>query len=281
MVNSLDFANYWNAAQYNDNGSKQFSDEVMENIVKYMNGEFTDPSQPEYYGTTAGTNGKWNNYTSAFANTDWFAEHYKKNVPSTQHNLSLSGGNDRMTWLISGSYLLQNGLIRHGHDEQNRYTTNAKIGAWLADWARVDYNIKWTRTDYTRPFYLDGHFYHNIARRWPTCPVIDPNGHYMNEMEIAELEDMGTYDTAQDLFTQQLRFTFTPLAGWNIVADGAMRNSTAKTAYSMTPVYYYDVNDEPFIRNSDYAQHLMSMTATLARTTTPSTFSPTTPAHSG
>ena len=30
MVNSLDFANYWNAAQYNDNGSKQFSDEVME-----------------------------------------------------------------------------------------------------------------------------------------------------------------------------------------------------------------------------------------------------------
>ncbi len=252
MVNSLDFANYWNAAQYNDNGSKQFSDEVMENIVKYMNGEFTDPSQPEYYGTTAGTNGKWNNYTSAFANTDWFAEHYKKNVPSTQHNLSLSGGNDRMTWLISGSYLLQNGLIRHGHDEQNRYTTNAKIGAWLADWARVDYNIKWTRTDYTRPFYLDGHFYHNIARRWPTCPVIDPNGHYMNEMEIAELEDMGTYDTAQDLFTQQLRFTFTPLAGWNIVADGAMRNSTAKTAYSMTPVYYYDVNDEPFIRNSDY-----------------------------
>ena len=65
----------------------------MANIKKYMNGEFTDPSQPEYWGTTANVeNGKWNNYGSAFANTDWFEEFYKKNVPSTQHNLSLSGG---------------------------------------------------------------------------------------------------------------------------------------------------------------------------------------------
>lgn len=252
MTNSLEWATYFNAAQYNTNGGAVFNDETMANIVKFMNGEFTDPNQPEYYGTTAGSNGKWNNYGSAFANTDWFKEHYKKNVPSTQHNISLSGGTEKVTWLISGSYLLQNGLIRHGHDEYNRYTTNAKIGAELASWARVDYNTKWTRTDYERPFYMDAHFYHNIARRWPTCPVIDPNGHYMNEMEISELEDMGIRNEKSDLFTQQLRFTFTPLAGWNIVADGAMRVTNNKTNYGMQPVSYYDVNDQPFLRDSDY-----------------------------
>lgn len=92
-----------------------------------MNGEFTDPSQPEYWGTTANVeNGKWNNYGSAFANTDWFEEFYKKNVPSTQHNLSLSGGTEKFNWSVSGSFLLQNGLISHGHDELDRYTLNSK-----------------------------------------------------------------------------------------------------------------------------------------------------------
>lgn len=252
MVNSLEWATYFNIAQYNSNGGSVYNNETMENIKKYLNGEFTDPTQPEYYGTTANSSGRWNNYGSAFANTNWFKEHYKENVPSTQHNISVSGGTDKVTYLISGSYLLQNGLIRHGHDENNRFTTNAKIGAELADWVRVDYNTKWTRTDYERPFYMDSHFYHNIARRWPTCPVIDPNGYYMNEMEIYELEDMGIYNSISDLYTQQLRFTFTPLKGWNIVADGAMRTTNSKTTQGMQPVSYYDVEGKPFLRDSDY-----------------------------
>lgn len=44
----------------------------MKNIRDYMDGKFTDPTKPEYYGTVAGSDGKWNNYGGAFANTDWF-----------------------------------------------------------------------------------------------------------------------------------------------------------------------------------------------------------------
>lgn len=72
----------------------------MEKILKFQRGEFNDPTQPEYYGTTANLdNKKWNNYGGAFANTDWFDEFYKKNVPSTQHNISLSGGSEKSTGL--------------------------------------------------------------------------------------------------------------------------------------------------------------------------------------
>ena len=160
MANSLQFATYFNTANINAGGSNIFSDETMANIKKYMNGEFTDPSQPEYWGTTANVeNGKWNNYGSAFANTDWFEEFYKKNVPSTQHNLSLSGGTEKFNWSVSGSFLLQNGLISHGHDELDRYTLNSKIGAELASWARLDYSTKWTHKDYEKPQYLTGLFF--------------------------------------------------------------------------------------------------------------------------
>lgn len=254
MVNSLDFANYWNAAQINDGGSAVFSPETIENIKKFMNGEFTDPTDPRYYGTTPNySEGKWNNYTNAFANTDWFKEHYKENVPSTQHNLSLSGGTEKVNWMVSGSFLLNNGLIRHGKDQLNRYTFNSKIGAELADWIRMEYSTKWTRKDYEKPMYLTkANFFHNIARRWPTCPIVDPNGRWMAEMEIYELEDGGINQKVEDEFTQQLKFIVNPLEGWNIYLEGAMRNSNYNEKEEVIPIYNYNINDEPMLRNSDY-----------------------------
>lgn len=252
MVDSYAFATFFNAANKNAGAGNYFSDETMENILKFQRGEFTDPTQPEYYGTTAGSNGRWNLYGGAFANTDWFEEFYKKNVPSTQHNLSLSGGSEKFVWSVSGSFLLQNGLIKHGHDELDRYTINAKIGAQLTDWIRLDYTNKWTRKDYTKPQYLTGLFFHNIARRWPTCFPIDPNGHWGEGMEIAELEDGGTYNENNDLFTQQLRFTIEPLKEWRIHLEGSMRNTYNKTTTNRIPVYHYTVDNTPFLRNSGY-----------------------------
>lgn len=252
MTNSLEWAGLFNEAQYNELGAYVFTEETLERMRKFINGEYTDPSQPEYYGTLPGSNNRWTKWQGSFANTNWFDEYYKKNVPSTQHNISLSGGNENVNWLISGSYLLQNGLMRHGHDENNRYTTNAKISAKLVSWARVDFNMKWTRIDFERPVYMEGLFFHNIARRWPNCPVIDPNGHYMEEMEVLELEDMGIRYEKSDMLSQQIKFTFTPLEGWNIVADAAMRTNNSKTKYSVNPVSYYGVDDTPFLRDSGY-----------------------------
>lgn len=252
MTNSLEWAATFNDAQFNEVGSLVFKEETLERMAKFIRGEYTDPNTPEYYGILPGSNNTWSKWQGAFANTNWFDEYYKKNVPSTQHNISISGGNDNVNWLISGSYLLQNGLMRHGHDQNNRYTTNAKFGAKLASWARLDYNMKWTRVDFQRPVYMEGLFFHNIARRWPNMPVIDPNGHYMDEMEIAELEQMGKRFEKSDMMSQQLRFTFTPLEGWNIVVDGAMRTNNNKTNYSVNPVTYYYVDDTPFIRDSGY-----------------------------
>ena len=252
MVNSLQFAEYFNAAGINSGSGVTFDAETMERIKTYMNGGYTDPTTPEYYGTVDGGNGDWRDYGGAFANTNWFNEFYKKNVPSTQHNLSLSGGNDNVSWLISGGYLQNNGLIRHGHDELDRYNMNAKINAKLAPWARVEYSTKWSRQTFERPQYLEPLFFHNIARRWPTCPVVDPNGHWFRGMEIEELETGGITKNRDDLFTQQLNFTFTPLEGWNIHADGAMRTNYYKTTTSKIPNTWWNVNNEPSIRDSGY-----------------------------
>lgn len=68
----------------------------------------------------------------------------------TEHNLSISGGTEKLTYDRSGSFLNQNGLIRHGEDNFNRYTMNAKISAKPAEWVTLNYTSKWTREDYNR-----------------------------------------------------------------------------------------------------------------------------------
>ena len=55
-----------------------FDEAALERIKNYQTGKYTDPNTPEYYGAKAGNDGKWQNYTGSFANTDWFKEFYKK-----------------------------------------------------------------------------------------------------------------------------------------------------------------------------------------------------------
>ena len=107
---------------------------------------------------------KWNE--GAYDNVDWFNEFYKSWVPSQEHNLSISGGNEKTQYVLSGNFLGQNGLLRHGDDYMNRYTLNGKITTQLASWAKLTYTTRWTREDYGRPSYMNGLFFHNVARKW-------------------------------------------------------------------------------------------------------------------
>lgn len=252
MLDSYSFALYWNEAQRNVDGGAQFNAETLQKIQNFQAGMYTDPSTPEYYGAYLNNQNRWGQYGSSFANTNWFDEFYNKNVPSTQHNISVSGGTDKFNYLISGSYLLQNGLIRHGHDELNRYTTNVKLGAQLAKWIRVDYLNRWTRKNYEKPQYLTGLFFHNIARRWPTCYPVDPNGHWADGMEIAELEEGGEYHEYEDNYVQQLKVTIEPVKDWKIYLEGSLGITNTKSTTSRFPVYAYDGDNQPYLKDSGY-----------------------------
>ena len=224
-----------------------FNEEQLGRIKTYMEGGYTDPTKPEYYGTIAGTNGRWQNYGGSFANTNWFDEFYEKWVPSQEHNLSISGGNEKITYLLSGSFLDQNGLLRHGTDKFQRYTLNSKISVKLADWVTMNYNNKWTREAYDRPTYMTGLFFHNIARRWPTCFVKDPNGHWAADMEILQMEEGGKQNNEKNWMTNQLQFVFEPIKDWHINLEGSLRQFNEKSHWAVLPIYGYDTNNQPYL----------------------------------
>lgn len=248
MVDSYTFANYWNVANGNDGNGAIFNETALNRIKTYMTGGYTDPTKDEYYGVEANLgNNKYNAYAGAFANTDWFDVFYKNWVPSQEHNISLSGGTDKVTYFVSGNFLGQNGLIAFGEDNFNRYTLTGKISAKLAKWATMNYTTKWTREDYNRPTYMTGLFFHNIARRWPTCPVYDPHGHLFPEMETIQLEEGGKEMNQRNYYTNQMQFVFEPVKDWHITLDGSLRQMTRSNHWEVLPIYGYYVDNTPYL----------------------------------
>lgn len=247
MLPSDKFARYWNRAAANSGSTPVFDAETLQRIDDYIAGRIDKTTIPQENGRD------WGSYTLANANTDWFAEFYGRKAPAHQHNLSVSGGNERTSFRVSGSFQNTNGLLRFGRDKLDRYSIDAKVSTKLAEWARLDYATKWTREDYTRPTYLTFAmwgsprlFMHNIARRWPNVPVYDPNGHLMDGMETAAMRDGGEQTTQRNYYTNQLAFVFEPVKDWRINIEGNMRTFNDRQHYEVLPIYAYYVDETPY-----------------------------------
>lgn len=258
MMDSYQFAQFYNKAAKNAGMGAVFSDEVMERIVKFQNNSWSDEERE--MGLDSGTlpkpNGtQWEQYVGSHANTDWFSEQYQSWAPSMEHNISVSGGNEKVTYSVSGSLLDVEGLLRHGGDNLNRYNLSGKINAKLNDYVTLNYNSKWIRQIYDRPSYLTGLFFHNIARRWPTCAVTDPNGYYTEGSEINQLRDGGRDKEERDWTYNQVQLVIEPIKNWKIYAEGNLRTETWFNQWEVLPVYYHDTEGNPVGMNwnGDYA----------------------------
>lgn len=67
--------------------------------------------------------------------TDWQEEVFNRNAPTTDHQISISGGNAKSNYFISGSYLYQEGIVggNYNHSNYGRYTLRANNNYTLFD----------------------------------------------------------------------------------------------------------------------------------------------------
>ncbi len=84
----------------------------------------------EAYGN-AGQTGPFSNPSQSAANTDWQDLVLNKNAPMLNHQLSVSGGTDDISYYLSLGILNQEGLIAKGKSDYDRYNfranTNMKV----------------------------------------------------------------------------------------------------------------------------------------------------------
>ena len=236
MMDSYQFAQFFNRAAMNQGGSPVFDETTMQRIIDYQAGKITSGSQVR-------PDGYYSENVLANANTDWFDKMYKKVVPSHEHNLSVSGGSDKITYLVSGSFMKQNGFINYNSDDFKRYTLNARIKADLSKYVTLVYGSKWIREDYDKPSYLGDLFYDSIARTWPTCPEYHDNGNYGSTM-VYRLLYAGRNIDQKDQTYNQLQLTIEPIKDWKIYAEGNMRTINRMNHSELLPIPWINAAGE-------------------------------------
>lgn len=244
MMDSYTFANYYNQGALNAGWGAIFTNETMKRMMDFQaaggtsaGGLMTDGN---VWGKPAG-----DPFTMGYANTDWYNELYRDNALSQNHNLSISGGNDKLNYYASLGYLDYNGMLRHGSDGQNRYNASGKISSRLADWVTFNYSMRLIRQDMNRPTNFGGGFYEKIGRQtWPNLPIYDENGYYHNsnaDTPAMMLALGGVRQTQTDRIYQQAAFILEPIKNWRTHFEFNYSINSQDVRQTRLPYYNHDV----------------------------------------
>lgn len=149
LVDAYGYAYLYNEAYLNDHpgAKKPFSDETVE---KYRTGEL--------------------------ASTDWYKEALTGSGFEHQHNLSLSGGNDKTTYNMYLGYLSQEGVTKD--IDYNRINARMNITSQINKYITLGLNASGYRGTQQDAWAGYNQVIQGISRSHPTDPVYDEDGNF-------------------------------------------------------------------------------------------------------
>ena len=265
MMNSVDFASWMNDARTNTGSSVFFENDRMKQIIAYHN---ATPYTPGVRKADDGTllyaipakpdNSVWQDgYAYGIDDIDWYNVVYKRTAFAHEHNASVSGGNDKFNYYVSGNYLYNGGFMDMGSDNYKRFNGTAKIGAQLARWIRMNYNMRFTRANYKRPSALTNGLYSDMARQgWPVLPLYDRNGYLFSSPSPALGLKTGGQDRKEtDIIYHQLSFILEPVRNWITHVDFNYKIDNSIRHWDSQRTYNHNVAGEPVIYNQNSNVH--------------------------
>ena len=86
-----------------------------------------------------------------YANFDWYHYLFKDEHPNTSHSISLSGGNSKVKYMLSGNYYSEEGLFRQDPDRLQRINFRSKISFEINKWLKISNNTSYYNYQYYYP----------------------------------------------------------------------------------------------------------------------------------
>lgn len=114
-----------------------------------------------------------------YGSTDYYGELYKNNTAAFENNISVSGGGEKATFLVSGRFLKQDGLFRYNTDDYNTKNIRARGSIEAFPWLTVENNTDYSTVNYHNPINVGegGGIWRNIGDEGhPTMPLFNPDG---------------------------------------------------------------------------------------------------------
>ncbi|MVN20477.1 SusC/RagA family TonB-linked outer membrane protein [Mucilaginibacter arboris] len=251
MANSLEFANYFNAATFNALGTKQYSDDKLALLAKYIN----DPTGMSIFPEVNSNNySNWENSSNGVANTNWFKLHYKPFAVRQDHNLSMSGGSNQVQYYISGGYYNEGGSLRYADINYDRYNLNAKVTSQLAKWIKVKANTKYTTSKNVTPLAgFENLFFHNLARMRPNVSPYDLNGNWSEQSMVPYLQSGSKAQNNNTTLALLTGLELEPVKKWKIFMDLNLRQQSNESSSLKLPGTIYGIDGTPIaVNRSEY-----------------------------
>ena len=167
--------------------------------------------------------------------TDWFKEISNENAGIESYDLSVSGGNEKNTYYVSGSYLQQEGIVDKSDFMRGSFRANGthKPKKWLT----IGENITLVKTDQNQV--LEGDEWNNILitamNMDPVSPVYNTDGSFAEGI----YNDINN-PVAKLYYTNDTYTNYQTLA--NVYADiKFLKDFTFRTSYNME--YTFGISD--------------------------------------
>lgn len=210
VTDGIDFAQHFRDSWYNYygtvptalNGFQAYSDTWLENFKDRRKQGLTDQVVTE-------NNGKYTYY----GNTDWYNELYKNQTFAQDHNVSISGGNDKSDFYISSRFYKYDGLYNFNADTYKSVNFRVKGSLDITNWLKISNNMDFSNNDYHNPTVISNTW--TIQRfieltAFPTMPLYNPDGSYTKSMAatLGTFKDGNNYiDTNKKLLRNTTSFT--------------------------------------------------------------------------
>jgi TonB-linked SusC/RagA family outer membrane protein len=187
-------------------------------------------------------------------NTDWVKVLYPGWAPQQQHNISVSGGQDKTTYSASMGYFRQEGLEKSANQVFERYTPSLKLNSDVTKWLTFNLNMSLTHVGNNQAATTRINQGGPLNGGWlesglpPTMPVFNPdgNGHYAgqgnysNPIAINALS--GRDIDGQNDFWTTARIILKPVDHLSVVADYTYNNFSEFDKANLIPFNEYGVN---------------------------------------
>lgn len=266
MVNSLDFANLYNESAVNGGRSVIFADAVIQRIKDYQSGALEDETVQS--GFPNDLRDGWASWDGSNSNNDWFKIYFKDAAFSQQHNIGVSGGSANSTYYIGLGYNDRQGMYNFGDDSYKRFNIRANMTTDIAPWISFSFRSTVARELFNTPNTYSGktggNYMHQIARKWPTVQLYNPDGRYSDESDVRLHLEGGRNKQTTDNAILTGEFNFKLLKGWtatvNYTFNGTYWNQDfhTKTVYAFRPSgtqYIMTGNPNGFQRLTDRTQY--------------------------
>ncbi|MEO8414809.1 MAG: TonB-dependent receptor [Ginsengibacter sp.] len=223
MVNSFEYASLRNAANANENSAPVYNGYALQ--------KYKDGSEPDLYPVN-----------------DPLRTLINKNAPMMSHNISMSGGTDKIKFFGALGFLTQDGMW--GSTNFKRYNLTSNVDIQVTNSTKVSIGLNGRVEDRHFPGISAGSIFYQLYRTPPVAPVLFSNGlwgSYIGRTAYGNVYSSGyTTDLRQIMLTQVSIEQKLPIKGLSAKAVFSydLNDPDGRTQKTwLTPIPYYAVTD--------------------------------------